>query len=69
MDEPRKHPAYLALLLFAALGTAPFAFIGGEPRSILGLPLWLWSSMVFTLALSVLTAFGALRLWTDEDDD
>lgn len=66
-DEPRKHPLYLTLLVLAALGTVPLAFAGRELGSWLGLPLWLWSSLGFTLALSVLTAWGILRYWEDDE--
>ena len=66
-DEPRRHPLYLLALLVCALGTAPFSFIGSEARMWLGLPVWLWASIGFTLALSVLTAWGILRYWDDDD--
>ena len=66
-DEPRAHPVYLVLLALAALGTVPLAFVGGSMSSFLGLPVWLWSSIAFTLALSGLTAWGVLRYWEDDD--
>lgn len=66
-DEPRKHPLYMLLLALCALGTAPFLFIGSDSRFVLGLPLWLWSSAGFTLALSLLTAWGILRYWRDDE--
>ena len=66
-DEPRKHPLFMLLLALCGIGTAPFLFIGSEPRSVLGIPLWLWSSIGFTLALSVLTAWGILKYWQDDD--
>ncbi len=68
-DEPRRHPVFLILLALAALGTVPVLFVGREPVSWLGLPLWLWSSIAFTLALSALTAWGILRLWKDDELD
>lgn len=67
-DEPRRHPVYMILLGLAALGTVPVAFVGAGPRAWLGLPLWLWSSIGFTVALSALIAWGVLRYWTDDDD-
>ena len=66
-DEPRRHPLFLALLAIAALGTVPVLFVGREPHSWLGLPVWLWSSMAFTWALSALTAWGILHLWKGDD--
>ena len=68
-DEPRRHPLFLVLLALAALGTAPIAFVGRPPSVWLGLPLWLWSSIGFTLALSALTAWGVLRYWKDDELD
>lgn len=53
----------LALLI---LGGVPFAFIGREPSQFLGLPVWLWSSALFTAGLSVATAWGILRYWKDD---
>ncbi len=66
-DEPRQHPLFMLLLLLCALGTAPFLFIGSESRLVLGLPTWLWSSIGFTVALSLLTAWGVLRYWRDDE--
>jgi hypothetical protein len=66
-DEPRRHPLYMLLLGLAALGTVPIAFVGATPRSWLGLPLWLWSSAISTMALSLLIVWGVLRYWRDDD--
>ena len=49
--------------------TAPFPFIGGGEDVVVGLPVWLWWSLLFTVALSVLTAVGILRYWKDEPAD
>ena len=65
-DEPRRHPVFMLLLALCALGTAPFLFIGSQPTAVLGLPVWLWSSIGFTVALSLLTAWGVLRYWRDD---
>ena len=65
-DEPRRHPLFMLLVALCALGTAPFLFIGSQPVVVLGLPLWLWSSIGFTVALSLLTAWGILRYWRDD---
>lgn len=68
-DEPRKHPVFLVLLAIAALGTVPILFVGREPQQWLGIPVWLWSSIGFTWALSALTAWGLLRYWKDDELD
>ena len=68
-NEPRQHPIYMVLLGIAALGCVPIWFVGSDPRSWLGLPVWLWSSAGFTVVLSVLIAWGILRYWKDDDGD
>ncbi len=65
-EEPRDHPRYMVLLGLIILGAVPFLFIGRGGASWLGLPLWLWSSLVFTAALSGATAWGILRYWKDD---
>ena len=69
MDEPRNHPVFLILLAVAALGAVPFLFVGSDPAYLFGIPLWLWSSILFTAALSGVTAFGILFYWKDRDLD
>ena len=66
---PRRHPVYLALVALCAVGSAPLAFIGADNRFFLGLPLWLWSSIAFTLALSALTIWGIHRYWPEEEEE
>ena len=68
-DEPRRHRFFLIVLALVILGTVPFLFVGRTPALMLGLPLWLWSSIVFTVALSTVTAWGIVRYWKDEDFD
>ena len=68
--SPRnKRVIHRIALVLVALATAPFAFIGSEPAAWLGLPIWLWSSIAFTVLLSILTAWGMLYAWPDEDDE
>ncbi|MCB1032503.1 MAG: DUF3311 domain-containing protein [Acidobacteria bacterium] len=69
MDEPRRHPRYLLLLGLVALATVPLPFIGSEPTILLGVPLWLWWSFGWTVALSLLTAWGLRRYWHDDEED
>lgn len=68
-DEPRKHTLYLALLTLTALGSVPFAFVGRTSRVALGLPVWLWWSFGFTVALTGVTAWGILSFWRVDDDE
>ncbi len=72
IDEPRRHPRFMALLLALLLLTVPWPFIGQTTRFGLGLPLWLWWSLAWTVALAATTAWGILRYWRpapDDDDD
>ena len=66
MREPRQHRGFLAGLYTTTVLTAPFPFIGRELRLVFGLPLWLWWSVGFTVLLSCLTAWGIMRLWSDD---
>lgn len=68
-DEPRRHPWFMALLALAALGTVPVAFIGPQPALLAGLPVWLWTSLGATAALSALTAWGIARYWRDDAEE
>lgn len=67
-DEPRRHRRYMLLLAAVIVGSAPIPFIGSSPPQLLGIPLWLWWSAGFTVALSAVTAWGILRLWKDDGD-
>lgn len=68
-DEPRAHRGFLVAVGIAVLGSVPFLFIGRSQHFVFGLPLWLWSSLVFTVALSVITMWGILRFWRDDSLD
>lgn len=68
-DEPRNHPLYLIVLALVAAGTVPVAFVGSNNPRWIGLPLWLWSSLGFTLALSAVTVWGILRYWEVEEEE
>ena len=66
-DEPRRHRVFLLLIAAASLGAVPFPFIGRENAFVMGLPVWLWSSLGFTVALAGLTTWGLLAYWKDDD--
>lgn len=67
-DEPRRHPGFLIVLALTALATVPWFWIGRPVTLLAGIPLWLWGSVLGTLALSFVTAWGILRYWRDDDD-
>ena len=68
-DEPRNHSVFLVLVAIAAVGAVPFWFVGRETVIVLGLPVWLWSSLGFAVLLSGVSVWGILRLWKDDELD
>ena len=68
-DEPRRHPWLMVLLAVTAVGAIPVAFVGAEPTYLLGLPVWLWWSLGFTIATSGLTVLAVLKYWHDDEYD
>jgi hypothetical protein len=60
---------FLALTGLASIGAVPFWFIGRRTAFLFGIPVWLWTSMAFTVALSALTVWGLLRFWRDDELD
>lgn len=59
----------MTLVAIAIVGGVPFAFVGRPLRTMFGLPTWLWSSILFTALLSILTAWGLLRYWRDDEHE
>jgi hypothetical protein len=57
----------MVLMAVLAIGTVPFGFVGREQVSLAGLPLWLWTSFLFTAALSAVTVWAVLRFWRDDE--
>jgi hypothetical protein len=68
VDEPRNHKGFMILLALVCVMTVPFLFVGVSASFWLGLPIWLWWSMGWTLVLSALTAWGILYYWNDDND-
>ena len=68
-DEPRNHWLFLVLIAVAAVGAVPFWFVGRDTVFVLGLPLWLWSSLGFAVALSAVLVWGILEYWKDDELD
>lgn len=68
-DEPARHRRFLLLLGVFGVASAPFPFAGRQLESFAGLPIWLWWSLGFTTALALLTCYGLLRYWKDDQGD
>ena len=69
LDEPKNHPLYLILLAVAVVGSVPFLFINTPYIAWWGIPLWLWSSIFFTVMLALVTLWGIIRFWEDDRPD
>lgn len=67
--EPLDSPRLLALVVVLYALSIPWWAGGGAPTIRLGLPSWALASLGFTFAISVLTAFLALRRWSDDPAD
>jgi hypothetical protein len=67
--EPINKRWYIpAALLLMLIGT-PWMWPSGEEGPVFaGLPVWVWVTIGATFCLSALTAFGAIRLWGDDDE-
>ena len=57
----------MLLLALACLASVPVFFVSPSPAVWLGLPIWLWWSFGWTVVLSLLTAWGLLRYWKDDE--
>ena len=69
MSDRRKKHLFYVLLLICLAGMIPFFFVGRENQMVMGIPLWLCVSALFTVGLSILTTWGVLTLWKDEGHD
>lgn len=67
-DEPLAHRRHQWATLTCAVGSAPFLFAGRGEILWWGIPLWVYWSFAMTVALSILTGFGILRYWRDDDE-
>lgn len=67
--EPLDSPRLLALVVVLYALSIPWWAGGGAPAIRLGMPAWALASLGFTFAISVLTAFLALRRWSDDPAD
>lgn len=67
--EPLGVRWYLPAVLLLVIISVPWYRPGGEiGRVVLGLPGWVWTSLLCGLGVAALTAWAALRAWRDPDD-
>ena len=68
--EPIRQKWFAPILLILIVFSVPWYRTGGEiGRIIGGLPTWVWTSLLCTVGVSVVTAVGALLFWKEEDGD
>jgi hypothetical protein len=68
--EPLRQKWFLPLLIAVIAISIPWYRSSGESGSIIaGLPGWVWTSLICTAAVSVITAVGVLVFWKDSDDE
>ncbi len=70
--RPRREPIqqrwYIPLVLLIVVVSVPWYWKQGVTGKIIaGLPLWIWVTILCSLAISVVTATMALWHWDDED--
>jgi hypothetical protein len=67
--EPMQRRWYLPALLVGLAISVPWYWESGAQASLLlGLPVWVWVTLVSSFAISGLTAYVAVRHWDDQDD-
>lgn len=68
--EPVKQKWFIPILLLLIVISIPWYRAGGEIGSVvLGLPTWIWMSLLCSLGVSILIAVGAMRFWVNDPDD
>ncbi len=67
--EPSKQKWFLPTLIILIIGSVPWYRVEGEMGNVLfGFPVWIWTSIICSLGVAILTAIGILRFWRDDDD-
>ena len=67
--EPSKQKWFLPILILLILCSVPWYRSEGQMGSVfLGFPVWIWTSIIYSLGVAVLTAVGILGYWKDDDD-
>ncbi len=70
--EPRREPIqqrwYIPLVLLIVVISVPWYREQGETGTVVaGLPLWIWVTILCSLAISAIVAKVALQHWDDEE--
>jgi|TARA_Y100000310_G_scaffold321956_2_gene380343 uncharacterized membrane protein len=66
--EPSKQKWLIPALIVLIVFSVPWYRSEGQMGNVLfGFPVWIWSSIVCSLGVAILTAIGILRYWKDDD--
>ena len=69
-SEPVKQKWFIPILVLLILISVPWYREAGEMGNMIGgLPGWVWTSLICSLGVSVLTAVGVLVFWKDKGED
>ena len=68
--EPVRQKWFIPVILVLVIFSVPWYRTGGEiGRIVGGLPTWIWTSLLCSAGISIVTALGALVFWKDDDED
>ena len=67
-QEPSKQKWFLPVLIVLVVCSVPWYRSEGELGYVLlGFPVWIWTSIVCSLGVAILTAIGIFGFWKDDD--
>jgi hypothetical protein len=65
--EPSKQKWYLLILIALIVFSVPWYHSEGHMgRIVLGFPIWIWTTLLCSLGIAILTAIGILAYWKDD---
>ncbi len=66
--EPLTQKWFLPVLIVLLAGSVPWYRSEGIIGSVvLGFPVWIWTSIICSVGVAILTAVGILFFWRDDD--
>lgn len=70
LKEPSTQRWYAPVLIMLIVGSVPWYRDSGQMGSIVaGFPTWIWTSIFCSIGVAILTSFGILLFWSDDDPD
>lgn len=66
--EPSKQKWFLPTLIVLIVCSVPWYRSEGQMGNVvLGFPVWIWTSIICSLGVAIVTAIGILGYWQDDD--